>query len=108
MDQKLILLAIVGMAAVTYIPRVTPIWALASRALPDLAVKWLGYVPTAVLAALLAPSLLLADGALDLSARNVFLWAAAPTLLVAWKTRSFFGAVAVGMGCVAALRLFLA
>jgi branched-subunit amino acid transport protein len=35
---------------------------------------------------------------------NLFFWAALPTLLVAWKTRSLFGSVVVGMILVAAAR----
>jgi len=36
----------------------------------------------------------------------LFLWAAIPTFLVAWKTRSLFGSVIVGMLVVAAARYF--
>jgi branched-subunit amino acid transport protein len=39
--------------------------------------------------------------------RNIFLWAAVPTFLVCWKTKSFVGAVVTGMGCVALGRIFL-
>ena len=105
-------LLIAGMALVTYIPRLLPLWLLSSRPLPPLLVRWLGLVPPAVLAALLAPELLLAQHngapALNLGAGNVFLGAALPAALVAWRTRSFFGTVAVGMGSVALLRHFLA
>lgn len=102
---------IAGMALVTYIPRLLPLWLLSSRPLPPLLVRWLGLIPPAVLAALLAPELLLTkqpDGlALSLGPDNVFLWAALPSALVAWRTGSFFGTVAVGMGSVALLRYFL-
>lgn len=106
MDQ---LLLILGMAAVTYIPRVLPLWLLSSKSLHPAFMRWLEMVPPAVLAALLAPSLLLqkdATGAerLFISQDNLFLLAAVPAFLVAWKTKSFFGTVAVGMAAVAALR----
>ncbi|MFH1915589.1 MAG: AzlD domain-containing protein [Pseudomonadota bacterium] len=104
MDEAAVLLTIVGMTLVTYAPRVAPVLLLASRALPGSVVRWLSYVPTAVLSAMLFPSLLLPDGGFDLGLDNLFLWAALPAFLLAWKTRSFFGTVALGMGLVAAGR----
>jgi branched-subunit amino acid transport protein len=107
MDQKVIFLTILGMAVVTYLPRLLPAWFLSTRQLPDVVVTWLRYVPSAVLAALLFPALLWKDSALNLQWNNLYLLAAIPTMLVAWKTRSLFGAVVVGMAVVAACRLFL-
>ncbi|QJB54996.1 AzlD domain-containing protein [Pseudodesulfovibrio sp. zrk46] len=107
MDEKIVILTIVGMTIVTYIPRVAPMLALASRSLPEPMVRWLSYVPTAVLSAMLFPSLLLKENAFDFSGDNFFLWAAIPAFLLAWKTKSFFGTVALGMGLVAAGRYFL-
>ncbi len=107
MDQQTILLTLFGMMAVTYIPRMLPAMALSSRDLPSLVVKWLSYVPTAVLSALLAPSLLAPEGVVDLSFSNLYFWVAVPTFAVAMFTRNFFGTVAVGMGLVAAARYFL-
>lgn len=107
MDQKLILLTVIGMMAVTYIPRMLPAMALSSRDLPPIVVKWLSYVPTAVLSALLAPSLIAPDGVVDFSFENLYFWVAVPTFAVAMYTRNFFGTVAVGMGLVAAARYFL-
>lgn len=107
MDQKVVFLTILGMLAVTYIPRALPMVALASRTLPESVVRWLSYVPVSVLSAMLFPSLLLKDGGFDLSASNYFLWAAVPAFILAWRTKSFFGTVALGMGLVAAGRFFL-
>ena len=101
-------LIILGMAVVTYIPRVTPLLLLSSRNLNPHLMRWLEMVPPAVLAALLAPELLLrtqaGEKALFLSLDNFFLLAALPTFVVGWITRSFFGTVAFGMGMVALLR----
>ncbi|HOA22746.1 MAG TPA: AzlD domain-containing protein [Aggregatilineales bacterium] len=105
MDQTTVFLIIVGMAVVTYIPRALPMLALSQRKLPEPVAVWLRYVPVAVLSALLLPSLVVQEGRLDLSAGNLFLWAAIPTLLVAWRTRSMFGAVITGMLIVALARL---
>jgi branched-subunit amino acid transport protein len=94
------------MGVVTYLPRLLPVWLLSSRKLPPLVIAWLRFVPVAVLSAMLLPSLLVSDGQLDFSGGNLFLWAAIPTFLVAWKTRSLFGSVIVGMLVVVAARYF--
>jgi branched-subunit amino acid transport protein len=107
MDQKIVFLTIVGMLAVTYVPRMVPLVALASRTLPEPVVRWLSYVPAAVLSSMLFPALLLKDGNVDLTPDNYFLWAAVPAFILAWRTKSFFGTVALGMALVAAGRYFL-
>ncbi|WP_320174356.1 AzlD domain-containing protein [Maridesulfovibrio sp.] len=107
MDQQTILFTLFGMMAVTYIPRMLPAMALSSRDLPPIVAKWLSYVPTAVLSALLMPSLLAPEGVIDLTFSNLYFWVAVPTFAVAIFTRNFFGTVAVGMGLVAAARYFL-
>ncbi len=105
MDQTTIFLTILGMMAVTYIPRVLPIVTLSSKNLSPALTKWLECIPAAVLAAMLLPSLILREGQLDLRADNIFLWAALPTLIVAKKGQSFVGAIIVGMVVVALARL---
>ena len=109
MDQNEILLTIVGMAVVTYIPRLLPVWTLSSRPLPRIVVAWLRYVPSAVLAAMLFPAIAAPDPLAgdSFGSRYLFLWAAFPTLLVAYKTRSFFGSVATGVVVVAVARVLL-
>ena len=92
------------MGAVTYLPRLLPVLLLSSKKLPPLVETWLRYVPVAVLSAMLLPSLIVNDDALDFSSSNLFLWAAIPTFLVAWRTRSLFGPLIVGMVVVAAAR----
>ncbi|BCS87846.1 AzlD domain-containing protein [Pseudodesulfovibrio sediminis] len=106
MGQEIIFLTILGMLAVTYIPRMLPLVALASKRLPEPVIRWLSFVPVAVLSAMLFPSLLLKDAAFNFSSENYFLWAAIPAFLLAWRIRSFFGTVALGMGLVAAGRYF--
>ena len=108
MDQQTLFLTILGMAAVTYVPRVLPLLVLARRTLSDVVIRWLGFIPAAVLAAMLLPALTVTDQGFDFSEQNVFLWAALPCFLTGWKTKSAAATVAVGMACVAAGRYFLA
>jgi branched-subunit amino acid transport protein len=107
MAQDTQLITILGMALVTYLPRLLPAWTLRGRALPPFVMAWLRYIPAAVLAALLIPSLLVAEGRLNLAWSNLYLWAAIPAAWVAWKRRSLFGTVLAGMGVVALLRWIL-
>jgi branched-subunit amino acid transport protein len=107
MDQHLVFLVILGMAAVTYGPRLAPAWLLSRRELNPLLGRWLSYVPVAVLGALTASSVLAPAGSLDVSAHNLFLWAAIPCFALALRTKGFFSVVALGLAIVAGARFFL-
>jgi branched-subunit amino acid transport protein len=89
-DKVLIFL---GMAAVTYFTRYAMI-ALLGREMPSLLRRWLSYVPTAVLAALIAPAALVPQGRLELGSH---LWAAAVGTVVAWRTRSVLWPIVGGL-----------
>jgi len=91
------LLLITGMGVVTYLPRLLPLLFLSQRQLPQWLIDWLEMIPVAILAALLAPSLVVGpDSSVDLL-RPEF-WVAIPTFLFAIWTRSLGGTVVVGMG----------
>lgn len=107
MDQTTILLTILGMAAVTYLPRVVPALFFATRPMPEALRRFLCVVPPAVLGALLAQSVLLEKGDLRLGADNAFLWAGLLTCLLAWRTKGFFGPVLAGLLFVAAWRALI-
>jgi branched-subunit amino acid transport protein len=104
MAETTILITLVGMALVTYLPRLIPAWVLRDKQLPDFVVAWLRYVPVSVLAALLLPSLLIEGNRINFSTSNLYLWAAIPAGLVAWKKKSLFGTVIIGMLVVAIVR----
>ena len=92
------------MMAVTYLPRVLPVWSLSSRSLPPFLSSWLRYIPVSVMAAMVFPSLFIQDQQINVGLDNVFLLAAFPTFLVAWRTKSLFGSVFSGMLVVAIAR----
>src|SRR5690242_17943867 len=100
-----VLLAIIGAAVVTIIPRVVPLVLLSRMTMPDGLVHWLGYVPIAVLAALLAQEVALDNGAITLPPQNLSILAIIPALLVAARTRSLIGTVVTGVVAMALLRL---
>lgn len=97
METVNFIIMVVGMVIVTFIPRVLPLALLGNKELPEKVVLWLSFIPAAVLAALLAPSILLKDGSLYLSLENTALIAFFPTLLVAYKTKNIFYTVSGGL-----------
>ena len=103
MDQSLILI-ILGMAAVTYLPRFLPMFVLTRMEIPELFIEWLRYVPVAVLAALIAPGILTVGRELSLSWNNSYLMASIPAFFIAWRSRSMLLTVIVGMALVLLLQ----
>jgi branched-subunit amino acid transport protein len=91
---------LIGMMAVTYLPRVSPLVLLSRMDMPPLVLKWLSFIPVAVLASLLGPELLLREGDLNLSLHNPFLLAAIPSFAIAIKTKNLFYTVFMGMACM--------
>ena len=98
---------IIGMALVTLAPRLAPILLLSDRKIPKIVMRWLALIPPAVLSALLLPTLLLdrSGASPSLSFYNIYLFAAIPTFMVGWKTKSLSGAVVTGIAVVALVRL---
>lgn len=99
-----LLLCILGCSLVTCLPRVLPMMYLSTESLPEVARRWLSFVPVAVMAALLGPDVLVRNETLALTPQNIYLLVAVPALAVSWWTRSFFGTIAFSMGGVALLR----
>jgi branched-subunit amino acid transport protein len=102
-----VLLLFLGMALVTYVPRMLPIVVLSRFQIPPLLLRWLEFVPAAVLSALLASGLLLDGSRLALPPVNLAPLAALPAFAVAIWTRSLMGTVVVGIAAMALLRLVL-
>ncbi|SHI45045.1 AzlD domain-containing protein [Desulfofundulus thermosubterraneus] len=92
---------ILGIAALNYLFRVTPLLLLSRVRIPSLWARWLGYVPVAVLAALVAPEIFLNGGVPALTLENKNLLAAIPTFLVAVKTRSLLFTLLTGVASMA-------
>ena len=86
-----------GMALVTYLPRWLPLRFLANRRLPAWVEEWLELIPVALLAALLAPALVLHGQPRLFDLARPEPWVALPTLAFALRTRSLGGTVLVGM-----------
>ncbi|MNI45311.1 Branched-chain amino acid transport protein (AzlD) [compost metagenome] len=100
-----IFLIILGAALVTFIPRVLPLMLLSRISIPDWGMRWLNYMPIAVMSALVAQELFVDGGHFAALTTNVELIAALPTFWVAIKTRSLLGTVITGVLSLMLLRL---
>lgn len=99
-----ILVIIIGASIVTLIPRVLPLVVLSRIQIPEWGMRWLNYVPIAVMAALVGQELLMKNGEMSPLQNNLELLAALPTFLVAKLTRSLLGTVVVGIISIMVLR----
>ena len=88
---------ILGMALVTYLIRYLPLALLSHTELPPWFARWLELSTAAILAAMLAPTVLIVKDRIDLSLNNASFWAAIPAALVAWRTRNIMLTILVGM-----------
>ena len=99
---------IVTIGVGTYLLRLSFIGILGNRTMPDWAMVPLQYVAPAVLAALVAPAVLLRDNSIDLSpVTNPRALAALIALLIAWKTKSVAAVIVAGMAVVWLLQALL-
>jgi branched-subunit amino acid transport protein len=101
-----ITLAILLGAAVTCALRVVPIVLLAQMRLPAMMRDWLGFIPSAVLSALIAAEVL-GHPRLSPAGWNLSLLAALAAAAAGLATRSLFATVAVGLGAFLGLPMLL-
>jgi branched-subunit amino acid transport protein len=90
-------LVILGGALATFAVRLSFIALIPPDRLPESLRRGLRLVPPAVLSAIILPGLLSPAGRLALSLDNDRLWAGLLATLVAWRTRSTWLTIAVGM-----------
>lgn len=95
--QAKIYLLILGMWVVNYLPRLLPMIILSKMKIPRVVIDWLGFIPAAVLAAIIVPSILMPEQQINISPGNSYLIAALPAFFVAIKTKNMVWTLLVGM-----------
>lgn len=100
-----ILLAIMAAALVTALMRVTPVLLLSRFRLAPLVQKWLGFIPVAIMTAIITAELI-EKPALTSNGISVSLLAAAIAAVTGLVTRGLFVTVIVGMVAYSGLRYF--
>jgi branched-subunit amino acid transport protein len=102
-----IFLMIAGMAAVTFITRFAFIVLFRKAPFSERLSRWLRFIPIAILSTLIAPTILVPQGSLDLSLHNSYLLAGITSVGVALKTRNIIATVGAGMAVILLLRAVL-
>ena len=90
-------LLVAGMAALTFGPRYLPFGLAGRIELPPLMSRALGFVPIAVLSAIVAQTSLIRDGVLRLDADNHHLLALVFSLVIARLSRSLSVTIILGL-----------
>jgi len=103
--QTKIYVVIFGLWLANYLPRMLPMVVLSKIKMPEPVIRWLGFVPAAVLAAIIVPSVLMPESRLLISFNNNYLLSSIPAFVVAFKTRSLVWTLVVGMAAMALLQL---
>jgi branched-subunit amino acid transport protein len=91
-----ILALILGMALATFLPRFFPMAFLARRTLPERIRKGLEYFPISILSAIVFP-IIFFNGEERMEIQLHYLLAAIPVFIFAWKVKSLWGSVILGM-----------
>jgi len=95
MDEFLL---IFGMMIVTFLVRY-PVLAIVGRVqLPERIFRALGYVPVAVLTAIIVPEIFIRDGNFAITLVNAYLVGGIVSIIVAWRFHNLLLTIVVGMG----------
>lgn len=95
---------ILGMAVVTYLARVGLMGAAKQFEMHPLLKRALEYVPVAILAALVFPSILAPTGAVENPTTNIYLWAAAVSAVLQLLVRKQWLSIVAGVIVLVVLR----
>lgn len=107
MDNSYIWAVIIGMAVLNYLVRFPPIALISRITLPKPVLRWLSFVPAAVMGSLVALEVFRPQGNFVAPLTSPYLWAALLTGIVYRLTRSFLGATIAGIVAFVILRHLL-
>ena len=101
-----ILMLILGMGIVTFLPRFLPMAFLTRWVIPERVKMGLGYIPIAILSAIVFPILFFTEGA-EVEIQPHYLLSAIPVFIFAWRVKNLWGSVVLGMLIYWGLGFFL-
>ena len=101
-----LLLAVLGSCLLTIALKAGPLVCFSGRDFPPLLRRWLGFVPAAVMAALVGPDIFIYNGQFNAGASNLFLMVSIPCLIFAIWCRNYFAVIALGLFLVITARFF--
>jgi branched-subunit amino acid transport protein len=100
LSRETILALILGMAAVNFALRFVPLAALSRLRLPDWLMRWLSYIPAAVMGALMATEVLIPaveQAQLQIPAADAALTLTSVPAVPLWANPGIYGALAAGI-----------
>lgn len=96
------LLLILGMAIVTYLPRVLPLLVLSNRSIPEKVSKWMSFIPVSIFAALIFSDIFFWQSQFNVNPLvNIKLLPSILVLLVAYKTKNLLWSMIFGILAIA-------
>lgn len=102
-----IIITLVGMGIVTYLTRALFIVAMKGDRLPPFVIRWLSFVPVAVLTAVICPMIAAPQKHLDLTYGNPYLLAGIVAAAIALATKNLIITVIGGMGDILLLKFLM-
>ena len=91
-----IFILILGMGIVTFIPRFLPMAFLTRWVIPERVKMGLGYIPISILSAIVFPILFFNEAG-KVEIQPSYLLSAIPVFIFAWKVKSLWASVILGM-----------
>ena len=91
------ILLLIGMTAVTFLPRYLPIAFSSRLQLPEVIVKALQFVPIAVLTVIIVQTSFFQQGQLQLSPDNPFLWGLTAAIALSYLQKNMLLTIILGM-----------
>ena len=92
---------ILGMAIVTFIPRVLPMLVLSNRSVPDKISKWMSFIPVSIFAALIFSDILFWEGQFTVDPiHNIKLIPSVIVFFVAYKTKNLLWSMVLGISAI--------
>lgn len=108
MSEYYLLVIIIGMAVVTYLPRILPMLLLSRKEISPSFNRWMTYIPVSIFAALVASDVFFWEDALSLNiVDNIKLIPTVGVFIVAYKTKSLLWSMIVGIGGITVLWLVI-
>lgn len=92
---------ILGMAVVTYLPRVLPMLVLSNRSIPEKVSKWMSFIPVSIFAALIFSDIFFWESQFNADPiSNIKLIPSVIVFLVAYKTKNLLWSMVLGISAI--------
>lgn len=97
-----------GMAIVTYLPRLLPMLLLSKKEISPSFSRWMTYIPVSIFSALVASDIFFWNGSFNINpAINIKLIPSVLVFFIAYKTKSLLWSMIIGLVGITLLWIFL-